>query len=59
MTVKVARDETAGTKQLDVPVRIGVGNGRHWEGAGHLEVVVGAKRFSSPVVPISADCRAK
>ena len=49
----------AGTKELNVPVKIGVANGQHWEGAGHLEVVVGAKRYSSVKVPISADCKAK
>ena len=49
----------AGTKELVVPVKIGVGNGQHWEGAGHLEIVVGAKRYSSAKVPVSADCKAK
>ena len=49
----------AGTKELIVPVKIGVGNGQHWEGAGHLEVVVGSKRYSSVKVPVSADCKAK
>ena len=51
--------EAAGTKELNVPVKIGVANGKHWEGAGHLEVVVGEKRFSSATVKISADCKAK
>ncbi len=51
--------EAAGTKQLNVPVKIGVGNGSHWEGAGHLELVIGAKRISSATVPVIADCRAK
>jgi hypothetical protein len=49
----------AGTKEVKVPVKIGVGNGQHWEGSGHLEVVVGAKRTSSATIPVVADCRAK
>lgn len=49
----------AGTKTLKIPVKIGVGNGQHWEGKGHLEVAVGGKRHSSPTVDISADCKAK
>ncbi len=51
--------EAAGTRNLIVPVKIGVGNGTHWEGSGHLEVVIGATRVSSVTVSISADCRAK
>ena len=51
--------EAEGTKKLNVPVKIGVANGTHWEGAGHLEVVVGGKRFSSVTVKVSADCKAK
>jgi hypothetical protein len=41
-----------------LPVTTGVGSGQHWEGAGHLEVAVGAKRHSSVKVPVSADCKA-
>jgi hypothetical protein len=51
--------DAAGTKELKVPVKIGVGNGVHWEGAGHLEVVVGETRVSSPTLKITADCKAK
>jgi hypothetical protein len=51
--------ETAGTKELNVPVKIGVPNGKHWEGAGHLEVVVAGKKFSSATMKISADAKAK
>ena len=51
--------EAAGTKTVHVPVKIGVANGKHWEGKGHLEVVVGGKRYSSVTVDISADCKAK
>jgi len=51
--------EAAGRKTLKVPVKIGVANGRHWDGKGHLEVVVGAKRISSPTLDISADCKLK
>jgi hypothetical protein len=35
-----------GTKDLLVPVKIGVGNWQHWEGAGHLEVVVGNREHA-------------
>ncbi len=42
-----------------MPVKIGVANGTHWDGAGHLELVVGAKRVSSTEVKVSADCKAK
>jgi len=51
--------EAAGRQTLKVPVKIGVANGRHWDGKGHLEVVVGAKRISSPTLDISADCKLK
>ncbi|HOC19345.1 MAG TPA: hypothetical protein PKK95_13815 [Vicinamibacterales bacterium] len=51
--------EAAGTKELEVPVKIGVGNGQHWEGSGHLEVVVSGKRTFSEKLPVSADCQAK
>lgn len=49
--------EAAGRQTLKVPVKIGVANGRHWEGKGHLEIVVGTKRVSSPTLDISADCK--
>ncbi len=49
----------AGTKQLKIPVKIGTSNNQHWEGAGHLEVIVGEKRYSSPAIAVSADCKAK
>ncbi len=51
--------KAAGTMTLRVPVKIGVANGQHWEGKGHLEIVVGGKRYSSPTVDIAADCKAK
>lgn len=51
--------EAAGRQTLKVPVKIGVANGRHWDGKGHLEIVVGAKRISSPTLDISADCKLK
>jgi hypothetical protein len=51
--------EAAGSQTLKVPVKIGVANGTHWDGKGHLEIVVGAKRISSPTLDISADCRLK
>jgi len=40
-------------------VKIGVANGVHWNGKGHLEIVVGATRISSPTLDISADCKLK
>jgi hypothetical protein len=49
----------AGSKQLNVPAKIGTSNGAHWDGAVHLEVVVGEKRFSSATLQIAADCKAK
>jgi hypothetical protein len=51
--------EAAGTKELEVPVKIGVGNGQHWEGSGHLKVVVNGKSTLSGKLPVSADCQAK
>jgi hypothetical protein len=51
--------EAAGRQTLKVPVKIGVANGMHWDGKGHLEIVVGAKRVSSPTLDISADCKSK
>jgi hypothetical protein len=51
--------KAAGRQTLKVPVKIGVANGRHWDGKGHLEVVVGARRISSPTLDISADCKLK
>lgn len=51
--------QAAGRQTLKVPVKIGVANGRHWDGKGHLEIVVGAKRISSPTLDISADCKVK
>lgn len=51
--------KAAGKQILKVPVKIGVANGRHWDGKGHLEIVVGAKRISSPTLDISADCKLK
>lgn len=51
--------KAAGRQTLKVPVKIGVGNGVHWDGKGHLEIVVGAKRISSPTLDISADCKLK
>jgi hypothetical protein len=49
----------AGRQTLKVPVKIGVANGKHWDGKGHLEIVVGANRVSSPTLDISADCKLK
>ncbi len=51
--------DKAGTKELKVPAKIGTSNGVHWDGALHLEVVVGEKRFSSVTVQVSADCKTK
>ena len=51
--------KAAGRQTLKVPVKIGVANGSHWDGKGHLEIVVGAKRISSPTLDISADCKLK
>jgi hypothetical protein len=51
--------KAAGRQTLKVPVKIGVANGKHWDGKGHLEIVVGAKRISSPTLDISADCKLK
>lgn len=49
--------QAAGTQTLKVPVKIGVGNGSHWDGKGHLEIVLGDTRISSPTLDISADCK--
>lgn len=51
--------EAAGTKELNVPVKIPVALGKHWQGAGHLELVVGGKKSSSATMKISADVKAK
>jgi hypothetical protein len=51
--------KAAGRQTLKVPVKIGVANGVHWDGKGHLEIVVGATRISSPTLDISADCKLK
>ena len=51
--------DAAGRQTLKVPVKIGVANGTHWDGKGHLEIVVGARRISSPTLDISADCKLK
>jgi hypothetical protein len=49
----------AGTKELKVPVEIGVGNGQHWEGSGYLLVAIGDGKTVSDTLKISADCRVK
>jgi hypothetical protein len=51
--------DAAGTKNLKVPLKIGVGNGQHWEGSGYLQVTVGATNTISDTLKVSADCRAK
>ena len=51
--------DAAGTKELKVPTKVGVGNGTHWEGAAHLEVTVGTARTSSEPLTVSADPKAK
>jgi len=51
--------EAAGSKDLNVPVKLDVCNGRHWAGAGHLELAAGGKKYSSATMKITADCKAK
>ncbi|OFW10484.1 MAG: hypothetical protein A3H96_26425 [Acidobacteria bacterium RIFCSPLOWO2_02_FULL_67_36] len=51
--------EAAGSKDLNVPVKLDVCNGKHWAGAGHLELMVAGKKYSSTTMKITADCKAK
>jgi hypothetical protein len=48
----------AGTKELKIPVKVGVPNGTQWEGSAKLQVYAPNKIESEPV-KVSADCRAK
>jgi hypothetical protein len=48
--------DAAGTKELTVPIKVGVPNGTHWDGSGKLQVYAPNKIESEPV-KISADCR--
>jgi hypothetical protein len=48
--------DAAGTKELTVPVKVGVPNGTHWDGSGKLQIYAPNKIESEPV-KVSADCR--
>ena len=50
--------ERAGTKEVKIPVKVGVPNGTTWQGWAKLQVYE-PNRIESEQVKLSADCRTK